>query len=92
MYTVSAILLCMISGNALLACPVTDPGVTKVKILLPGSDEVSLMLLNVISSIEYIHIISKYRFVWQLWYDVSSGKVHRGGRTLTLPVTLETVS
>ncbi|MCJ8736878.1 hypothetical protein PDJAM_G00017380 [Pangasius djambal] len=52
-------------GNALLACPVTDPGVTEVKILLPGSDE--------------------------LWYDVSNGEVHRGGKTLTLPVTLETV-
>ncbi|XP_027028182.1 neutral alpha-glucosidase C isoform X1 [Tachysurus fulvidraco] len=52
-------------GNALLACPVTDPGVTKVKILLPGSDE--------------------------LWYDVSNGDVHRGGKILSLPVTLETV-
>ncbi|KAF7704399.1 neutral alpha-glucosidase C isoform X1 [Silurus meridionalis] len=52
-------------GSALLACPVTDPGVTEVKILLPGSDE--------------------------LWYDVSNGEVHRGGKTLTLPVTLETV-
>ncbi|XP_060790248.1 neutral alpha-glucosidase C isoform X1 [Neoarius graeffei] len=52
-------------GNALLACPVTDPGVTEVKIFLPGSDE--------------------------LWYDVSNGDMHRGGKTLTLPVTLETV-
>ncbi|KAF4084063.1 hypothetical protein AMELA_G00124430 [Ameiurus melas] len=52
-------------GSALLACPVTDPGVSAVKILLPGSDE--------------------------LWYDVSNGEVHRGGNTLTLPVTLETV-
>lgn len=33
---------CVISGNALLACPVTDPRVTEVRILLPGSDEVSL--------------------------------------------------
>ncbi|XP_036449335.1 neutral alpha-glucosidase C isoform X1 [Colossoma macropomum] len=52
-------------GSALLACPVTDPGVTEVKVLLPGSDE--------------------------LWYNVSSGEQHRGGGTLTLPVTLETV-
>ncbi|XP_026789986.3 neutral alpha-glucosidase C [Pangasianodon hypophthalmus] len=52
-------------GSALLACPVTDPGVTEVKILLPGSDE--------------------------LWYDVSNSEMHRGGKTLTLPVTLETV-
>ncbi|KAG9268585.1 neutral alpha-glucosidase C [Astyanax mexicanus] len=52
-------------GSALLACPVTDPGVSEVKILLPGSTE--------------------------LWYDVSSGEQHRGGGTLTLPVTLETV-
>ncbi|TSQ46677.1 Neutral alpha-glucosidase C [Bagarius yarrelli] len=52
-------------GNALLASPVTDPGVTEVKLLLPGSDE--------------------------LWYDVSTGDVHRGGKTLTHPVTLETV-
>ncbi|XP_076833733.1 neutral alpha-glucosidase C [Brachyhypopomus gauderio] len=52
-------------GNALLVCPVTDPGVTEVKVLLPGSDE--------------------------FWYDVSSGKAHDGGRTLTLPVTLESV-
>ncbi|XP_072545604.1 neutral alpha-glucosidase C isoform X2 [Salminus brasiliensis] len=52
-------------GNALLACPVTDPGVSEVKVLLPGSDE--------------------------LWYDVSSGEQHRGGGTLTVPVTLETV-
>uniref|UniRef100_A0AAR2JHA8 Glycoside hydrolase family 31 N-terminal domain-containing protein n=1 Tax=Pygocentrus nattereri TaxID=42514 RepID=A0AAR2JHA8_PYGNA len=29
-------------GSALLACPVTDPGVTEVKVFLPGSDEVSL--------------------------------------------------
>lgn len=41
----------MISGSALLACPVTDPGVTEVKILLPGSDEVSLMLLKSLSVI-----------------------------------------
>uniref|UniRef100_A0A8C9TCX9 Glucosidase alpha, neutral C n=1 Tax=Scleropages formosus TaxID=113540 RepID=A0A8C9TCX9_SCLFO len=27
------------SGSALLACPVTDPGATKVKVLLPGSGE-----------------------------------------------------
>uniref|UniRef100_A0AAR2KKL9 Glycoside hydrolase family 31 N-terminal domain-containing protein n=1 Tax=Pygocentrus nattereri TaxID=42514 RepID=A0AAR2KKL9_PYGNA len=52
-------------GSALLACPVTDPGVTEVKVFLPGSDE--------------------------LWYNVSSGEQHRGGGTLTLPVTLETV-
>ncbi|XP_053365399.1 neutral alpha-glucosidase C isoform X2 [Clarias gariepinus] len=52
-------------GSALLACPVTDPGVTEVRILLPGSDE--------------------------LWYDVNSGEVNRGGKSLTLPVTLETV-
>uniref|UniRef100_A0A8C2GTI5 Glucosidase, alpha; neutral C n=1 Tax=Cyprinus carpio TaxID=7962 RepID=A0A8C2GTI5_CYPCA len=26
-------------GGALLVCPVTDPGVTEVKVLLPGSDE-----------------------------------------------------
>uniref|UniRef100_A0A4W4GBR4 Glycoside hydrolase family 31 N-terminal domain-containing protein n=1 Tax=Electrophorus electricus TaxID=8005 RepID=A0A4W4GBR4_ELEEL len=31
-------------GSALLVCPVTDPGVTEVKVLLPGSDEVSLLL------------------------------------------------
>ncbi|XP_026881314.2 neutral alpha-glucosidase C isoform X2 [Electrophorus electricus] len=52
-------------GSALLVCPVTDPGVTEVKVLLPGSDE--------------------------LWYDVSSGEPHSGGRTLALPVTLESV-
>lgn len=52
----------MISGSALLACPVTDPGVTAVKILLPGSDEVGLMLcmlLNIIISAMYIHIAPK---------------------------------
>uniref|UniRef100_A0A8C2BB02 Glucosidase, alpha; neutral C n=1 Tax=Cyprinus carpio TaxID=7962 RepID=A0A8C2BB02_CYPCA len=27
------------TGGALLVCPVTDPGVTEVKVLLPGSDE-----------------------------------------------------
>ncbi|XP_062863442.1 neutral alpha-glucosidase C isoform X2 [Trichomycterus rosablanca] len=52
-------------GNALLACPVTDPGVTDIKVLLPGPD--------------------------QLWYDISNGTVYRGGMTVTLPVTLETV-
>lgn len=31
------------SGSALLVCPVTDPGVTEVRVLLPGSDEVSLI-------------------------------------------------
>ncbi|KAI4875313.1 hypothetical protein NFI96_022583, partial [Prochilodus magdalenae] len=54
----------LMNGSALLACPVTDPGITEVKVLLPGSDE--------------------------LWYNVSSGEQHRGGGTLTLPVTLET--
>ncbi|MGH0149830.1 UNVERIFIED_CONTAM: hypothetical protein FKN15_035458 [Acipenser sinensis] len=29
-------------GNALLACPVTDAGVTEVNVLFPGSGEVSL--------------------------------------------------
>lgn len=29
------------SGGALLACPVTDPGVQEVKVLLPGSGEVT---------------------------------------------------
>uniref|UniRef100_A0A8C2BDS6 Glucosidase, alpha; neutral C n=1 Tax=Cyprinus carpio TaxID=7962 RepID=A0A8C2BDS6_CYPCA len=33
-------------GGALLVCPVTDPGVTEVKVLLPGSDEVSLPVHN----------------------------------------------
>ncbi|XP_062295812.1 neutral alpha-glucosidase C [Scomber scombrus] len=27
----------------------------------------------------------------EIWYDVHSGKVYKGGRTLSLPVTLETV-
>lgn len=58
----------MISGNALLAYPVTDPGVTEVKILLPGSDEVSLMLhmlLNVVSSATFTHNVPKYlRCMW----------------------------
>uniref|UniRef100_A0A8B9R9L2 Glucosidase, alpha; neutral C n=1 Tax=Astyanax mexicanus TaxID=7994 RepID=A0A8B9R9L2_ASTMX len=31
-------------GSALLACPVTDPGVSEVKILLPGSTEVRFKL------------------------------------------------
>lgn len=31
----------VIIGAALLACPVTDPGVQQVKVLLPGSDEVN---------------------------------------------------
>ncbi|RXN11324.1 neutral alpha-glucosidase C-like protein [Labeo rohita] len=52
-------------GDALLACPVTDPGVTEVKVLLPGSDE--------------------------LWYDTNTTEVHKGARTLDLPVTLNTV-
>ncbi|KAI1895212.1 hypothetical protein AGOR_G00103980 [Albula goreensis] len=52
-------------GRALLACPVTDPGVTEVKILLPGTGE--------------------------CWYDVHTAQVYRGGRTLSLPVTLDTV-
>ncbi|XP_053290296.1 neutral alpha-glucosidase AB [Pleuronectes platessa] len=52
-------------GGALLACPVTDPGVQEVKVLLPGSDEI--------------------------WFDVQSAMAHEGGRTLSLPVTLDTV-
>lgn len=52
-------------GGALLACPITEPGVQQVKILLPGSDEV--------------------------WYDVQSVTAHKGGKTVCLPVTMETV-
>uniref|UniRef100_H3CYV5 Glucosidase alpha, neutral C n=1 Tax=Tetraodon nigroviridis TaxID=99883 RepID=H3CYV5_TETNG len=52
-------------GGALLVCPVTDPGVQEVQVLLPGSGEV--------------------------WYDVHSAKMYRGGRTVSLPVTLDTV-
>uniref|UniRef100_A0A673KGS3 Glycosyl hydrolase family 31 C-terminal domain-containing protein n=1 Tax=Sinocyclocheilus rhinocerous TaxID=307959 RepID=A0A673KGS3_9TELE len=52
------------SGGALLVCPVTDPGVTEVKVLLPGSDEVSLISICIL---------------------------HKGARTLDLPVTLNTV-
>ncbi|KAM8916127.1 neutral alpha-glucosidase C isoform 3-T3 [Spinachia spinachia] len=52
-------------GGALLASPVTDPGVQEVRVLLPGSDEV--------------------------WYEVHTAKAHKGGRTLRLPVTLDTV-
>nr|XP_019953748.1 PREDICTED: neutral alpha-glucosidase C-like [Paralichthys olivaceus] len=52
-------------GGALLACPVTDPGVQEVKVLLPGSDEI--------------------------WFDVQSAEMHKGGGTLSLPVTLDTV-
>uniref|UniRef100_A0AAR2LUC8 Glycoside hydrolase family 31 N-terminal domain-containing protein n=1 Tax=Pygocentrus nattereri TaxID=42514 RepID=A0AAR2LUC8_PYGNA len=36
-------------GSALLACPVTDPGVTEVKVFLPGSDEVSLKFYGYLS-------------------------------------------
>nr|XP_033499233.1 neutral alpha-glucosidase C isoform X1 [Epinephelus lanceolatus] len=52
-------------GGALLACPVTDPGVQEVKVILPGCGEV--------------------------WFDVQSAKAYKGGRTLSLPVTLDTV-
>uniref|UniRef100_A0AAX7SML5 Glucosidase, alpha n=1 Tax=Astatotilapia calliptera TaxID=8154 RepID=A0AAX7SML5_ASTCA len=53
-------------GGALLACPVTEPGIQEIKVLLPGSDEI--------------------------WYDIHSALVYKGGRTLSLPVTLDTVS
>ncbi|KAM6968671.1 neutral alpha-glucosidase C [Tautogolabrus adspersus] len=52
-------------GRALLACPVTEPGVREIKVLLPGSAEV--------------------------WFDVHSAEGFQGGRTLSLPVTLNTV-
>lgn len=52
-------------GGALLACPVTDPGVQAIKVFLPGSDEI--------------------------WYDISSAKVHKGGKSLNLPVNMATV-
>ncbi|XP_073783864.1 neutral alpha-glucosidase C isoform X4 [Danio rerio] len=52
-------------GGALLVCPVTDPGVTEVKVLLPGSNE--------------------------LWYDTNTSEVHKGARSLDVPVTLTTV-
>uniref|UniRef100_UPI003AABD2D7 neutral alpha-glucosidase C n=1 Tax=Centroberyx gerrardi TaxID=166262 RepID=UPI003AABD2D7 len=52
-------------GGALLACPVTEPGVQEVKVLLPGSGEI--------------------------WYDIHSAKAYKGGKTLSLPVTLDTV-
>uniref|UniRef100_A0A8C4GYE6 Glucosidase, alpha; neutral C n=1 Tax=Dicentrarchus labrax TaxID=13489 RepID=A0A8C4GYE6_DICLA len=52
-------------GGALLACPVTDPGVQEIQVLLPGSDEV--------------------------WYDVHSAEMYKGGKTLSLPVTLDSV-
>lgn len=35
-----------IVGAALLACPVTDPAVQEVKVLLPGSEEVTLIALQ----------------------------------------------
>ncbi|XP_055018231.1 neutral alpha-glucosidase C isoform X2 [Boleophthalmus pectinirostris] len=52
-------------GGALLACPITDPGIQQIQVLLPGSEEI--------------------------WYDVQSLKVHKGGRTVRLPVTMDTV-
>ncbi|XP_058472345.1 neutral alpha-glucosidase C [Solea solea] len=52
-------------GGALLARPVTEPGVQEVTVLLPGCAEI--------------------------WYDVDSAEAHNGGRTLSLPVTLDTV-
>ncbi|XP_054862034.1 neutral alpha-glucosidase C [Amphiprion ocellaris] len=52
-------------GGALLVCPVTEPGVQEVEVLLPGSGEI--------------------------WYNVHSAAAYRGGRTLSLPVTLNTV-
>ncbi|MBN3312658.1 GANC glucosidase, partial [Atractosteus spatula] len=52
-------------GNALLACPVTDPGVTEIKVLLPGSGE--------------------------CWYDTHTFQRFGGGRTVRIPVTLDTV-
>ncbi|KAL3968546.1 C-type lectin domain family 4 member E [Sarotherodon galilaeus] len=52
-------------GGALLACPVTEPGIQEIKVLLPGSDDI--------------------------WYDIHSALVYKGGRTLSLPVTLDTV-
>uniref|UniRef100_A0A669CSS2 Glucosidase alpha, neutral C n=1 Tax=Oreochromis niloticus TaxID=8128 RepID=A0A669CSS2_ORENI len=52
-------------GGALLACPVTEPGIQEIKVLLPGSDDI--------------------------WYDIHSSLVYNGGRTLSLPVTLDTV-
>ncbi|XP_077476297.1 neutral alpha-glucosidase C [Stigmatopora argus] len=52
-------------GEALMACPVTEPGVTELQVVFPGAE--------------------------QLWYDVKSAEVHRGGGTKTLPVTLNTI-
>uniref|UniRef100_A0A3Q0S4C4 Glucosidase alpha, neutral C n=1 Tax=Amphilophus citrinellus TaxID=61819 RepID=A0A3Q0S4C4_AMPCI len=52
-------------GGALLACPVTEPGIQEVKIFLPGSGEI--------------------------WYDIRSVQSYEGGRTLSLPVALDTV-
>ncbi|XP_076002875.1 neutral alpha-glucosidase C [Genypterus blacodes] len=54
-------------GGALLACPITEPGVQEVNVLFPGSGED------------------------EIWYDVHSAKAYKGGRTLSLPVTLDTV-
>lgn len=34
-------LLVFHAGGALLACPITDPGVQEVKVLFPGSGEVN---------------------------------------------------
>ncbi|XP_072314317.1 neutral alpha-glucosidase C [Eucyclogobius newberryi] len=52
-------------GGALLACPITDPGVQQVHVLLPGPEEI--------------------------WYDVQSLQVHKGGRNVRLLVTMDTV-
>uniref|UniRef100_A0AAX7TF48 Glucosidase, alpha n=1 Tax=Astatotilapia calliptera TaxID=8154 RepID=A0AAX7TF48_ASTCA len=53
-------------GGALLACPVTEPGIQEIKVLLPGSDEVlcyiylNIVMLHLI--VDVIHIFVCFRF------------------------------
>lgn len=76
------------AGGALLACPVTEPHVQEVDIVLPGVDEVDLLQLVLL----HLSAEAVMRFLFQVWYDISSQEAYEGGRTLTLPVTLSTVS
>ncbi len=59
-------------------CPVTDPGVTEVKVLLPGSDEVSLRSIWIVQYTLYwrLKCIHKICFVYLkavVWHKDGSG-------------------
>ena len=84
-------------GHSILACPIVDPQYTEEKIIrtnaMTGWDRQTASDGSPVGTIDFTaqKQTTKYLPKGADWYDFWTGKRYKGGQSVTLPTTLETV-